>query len=90
MPSKVRRLQNLVKEGATIGFVAHTPGSERGTGTQSVLLKNAEVKTTKSGQHVITGRDIQLEAERGKIDRKNPTIRSFRIDRIVNGTIMSR
>lgn len=90
MPSKVRVLRKMASENRVIGFVVHTPGSERGLATQSVVLKNAEVKCTGSGNHIITGRDLQLEAGRGRINHEDPEIRSFRIDRIVNGTITSR
>ena len=90
MASKVETLKRLTGYKRAVAFVAHTPGTQRGTSTQSVILKDATVRQTGDGNYVITGRDIQLEADRGRIDHENPVIRSFRIDRIVNGTIMSK
>ncbi len=91
MPTKTRILKKAIEQKKNVCFVAKTPTSDRGATTQCVMLRNAHVHRSKAGNDLITGRDIQLEILGfGKVNHENPVIRTFRIDRIINNTIMTK
>ena len=99
--NKVDRLRKLCKLGKRISFVVFTPGTESGRKFHCVHLIDAEVKKTSEGNYIITGIDAELSlADNFKeltnlpkniILTKNfvkNVFRSYRIDRILNGTIL--
>lgn len=94
----IDRLKKLCKEAETICFVVETPGTTHSRQVHAAFLKEAGVKKTSSGNYVITGRDIEEELKRDidnnialSILRKRKDTekcyRSYRIDRIVRGSI---
>lgn len=99
--NKVERLKRLCKEGRRIGFIVETPGTKSGRPYHSTFLMDAEVKKTEDGEYVITGIDIELSlvasleankkaSKRAVITKKMNELcfRSYRIDRIMDGTIV--
>ena len=100
--NKVDRLRKLCKMGRKICFVVHTPGTETGRKFHCVSMIDAEVKKTEAGNYTITGVDMELTLTKmvenncdiprrvmfSKIDDKNKVFRTYRIDRIVDGTIL--
>lgn len=100
--NKVDRLRKLCSDGKRIGFIAFCPETRSGRPYHCATLVNAEVKKTSDGNYIITGIDVELTlgnfAEQGKIPGKrvvisrnfdgNEVFRSYRIDRIVDGTIV--
>lgn len=97
--NKVVRLKALAEKEATISFVVETPGTTHDRMVHAVMLKNFCVRETKDGNFIVTGLDVEetlkADIERGidslsvfrKRDSDNSEIRTYRIDRIVNGTI---
>ena len=96
----VKRLKKLATMGATITFLAETPGTKSGRAAHVAMLKNFEVKKTQDDNYVVTGRDIEEEAKADiaagvevlKVEKERDTehgakFRSFRIDRIVRGSL---
>lgn len=95
---KYEKLKRLIKENGIVCFVAYTPSSQLGNRCQAVMLKDAQVKRSiVDGHYFITGRDIAKE-ETAQLDNavrksycKRPKyeqqLRSYRVDRIINGTI---
>lgn len=95
----VDRLKRLCKEAKTISFLAVTPGTTHDRNVHAVMLQDAMVEKTKEGNYIIKGRDLEEElkldlkneipAEELSIMRKREkcVVRSYRIDRIIRGSI---
>lgn len=99
--NKVDRLRKLCKLGKRISFVVFTPGTESGRRFHCVHLVNAEVKRTSEGNYIITGIDAELSLNESYNKYSCPSknivltknfakdvFRSYRVDRILNGTIL--
>lgn len=99
--NKVDRLRKLCKLGKRISFVVFTPGTESGRRFHCVHLVNAEVKRTSEGNYIITGIDAELSLNESYKEYSCPSknivltksfakdvFRSYRVDRILNGTIL--
>lgn len=99
--NKVDRLRKLCKLGKRISFVVFTPGTESGRRFHCVHLVDAEVKRTSEGNYIITGIDAELSLNESYKESACPSknivltksfakdvFRSYRIDRILNGTIL--
>jgi hypothetical protein len=101
MPTKVRKLKKMIRDGKRrIGFITTTPESERDIPVQSVIVRDAYVWKSKSGNWLIRGRDIGLEQlddmknghvvkEEYRRPKQMRRVRDFRIDRILDGSIVS-
>jgi hypothetical protein len=99
--NKVKRLKKLCEENRRIGFVVETPGTTHGRPVHAVMIVNAKVEKTSAGDYIIIGRDVELEltkkAEQGELGKNavitlsgstgSEVFRSYRIDRIFNGSI---
>ena len=95
----IDRLKKLCKEAKTISFLAVTPGTTHDRNVHAVMLQDAMVEKTKEGNYIIKGRDLEEElkldlkdeipAEELSIMRKREkcVVRSYRIDRIIRGSI---
>jgi hypothetical protein len=100
--NKVKRLQNLCKEGRRVGFLVYTPGTESGRLVHAATMEDATVEKTQEGNYIIKGRDLEEELKADLANGANPEtlsvlrkrpddqkkFRSYRIDRIINGTIV--
>lgn len=99
--NKVDRLRKLCKLGKRISFVVFTPGTESGRRFHCVHLVNSEVKRTSEGNYIITGIDAELSLNESYKEYSCPSknivltksfakdvFRSYRVDRILNGTIL--
>lgn len=98
--NKVVRLKKLCAMGKRIGFVVYTPGTESGRPFHAVQMVCAEVNKTAEGNYIIKGVDVELSltqdakneakiSKRAVIAEKfdSKCFRSYRIDRILDGTI---
>lgn len=99
--NKVKRLKKLCEGGGKVGFIAYTPGTESGRMFHCVNMMQAKVEKTLEGNFVIVGFDVELTltkmAENGvdvskrvmfsNIKPEYKVYRSYRIDRILDGTI---
>lgn len=99
--NKVKRLQALSNDGATVSFLAYTPGTSQGRPVHGTILKDITVKKTLEGYYVVVGRDLEEELKTDisngcsssdlsvlrKRDKDKAVFRSYRIDRIIDGSI---
>lgn len=100
--NKVDRLRKLCKGGKKVGFIVHTPGTESGRVFHCTTMMEAKVEKTLEGNFVIVGYDVELTltkmAENGvdiskrvmfsKIKPEYKVYRTYRVDRILDGTIV--
>jgi hypothetical protein len=89
MPELHRRIKKLVAENESVAFIAWTEDGE----LQPVILKNAGVRRTREGNHIVVGRSVLREVEHdletgrsGRRKLEDMQFRSFRTDRIVRNT----
>lgn len=100
--NKVDRLRKLCKGGKKVGFIVQTPGTESGRMFHCVTMMQAKVEKTLEGNFIIVGYDVELTltkmaksgadiSKRVMFSRIKPeykVYRSYRIDRILDGTIV--
>lgn len=98
--NKVKRLKRLASEGAAVAFLVSTPSSATSK-VQAVFMRDFEVKETLDGNFIVNGRDLEEELKADIARGMNPAslsimrerkkedmvFRSYRIDRIIRGSI---